>query len=239
MSIWNSISEFIAYISNAASAGMADVVDAVRSRFAANADLRRRVAFSVAMIALSAKMAKADGVVTQDEIRAFHEIFEVPAREQRNVARLYDIAKQDVAGFEIYAARMARLCGSGKENCPVLEDILDGLFHIAKADGAMHELEGTFLREVATVFKISEAHYETILARHIDLGQADPWRVLGIERGQPFADVKKQYRKLVANNHPDKLIARGLPEEFIRIATTRIAAINAAYEMIERGLKPA
>lgn len=218
---------------------MADVVEAVRTVFSGDAELRRRVAFSVAMIALSAKMAKADGVVSQDEVRAFYEIFAVPPEHARDVARLYDLAQQDVAGYELYAQRMARLCGSGHANCGMLEDILDGLFHIAKSDGMLHQRESTFLHRVSEIFRIEESHYQTILARHLDLGEADPYRVLGIERGRSFEDVRKHYRKLVANNHPDKLIARGLPEEFIRIATTRIAAINAAYEMIERGLRHA
>ncbi|MEW6632907.1 MAG: DnaJ family molecular chaperone, partial [Pseudomonadota bacterium] len=183
------------------------------------------------------KMAKADGIVTQDEVRAFQEIFEVPPEETRNVARLYDIAKQDVAGFEIYAQRMAQLCGSGHGNCVMLEDILDGLFHIAKADGLIHEREGQFLHRIAEIFQIDEAHYEAILSRHVSLGSADPYAVLGIERGKPFEEVRKRYRKLISDNHPDRLIARGLPQEFIKIATTRVAAINAAYEMIERGLR--
>lgn len=235
MSVW----QFVKRVTAAAVTGVGDMVEAVRTVFGGDPDLRRRVAFSIAMIALSAKMAKADGVVTQDEIRAFQQIFEVPASERHNVARLYDLAKQDVAGFEAYAERMASLCGSGKNNCAILEDILDGLFHIAKADGLLHEREGGFLHRVAEIFHIEESHYQTILARHAHLGEADPWLVLGIERGSPFDEVKKHYRKLVAANHPDKLVARGLPEEFIKIATTRIAAINAAYEMIERGLKAA
>ncbi|WP_378949907.1 TerB family tellurite resistance protein [Mesorhizobium sp. ANAO-SY3R2] len=239
MSIWDRLGDFIARISASAASGVADVVEAVRTIFSGDAELRRRVAFSVAMIALSAKMAKADGVVSQDEIRAFYEIFSVPPEHARDVARLYDIAQQDVAGFEFYAERMARLCGTGHSNCPMLEDILDGLFHIAKADGLLHQREGTFLHRVSEIFRIEDAHYQTMLARHVDLGETDPYRVLGIERGKSFEDVRKHYRKLVAHNHPDRLIARGLPEEFIRIATTRIAAINAAYEMIERGLRHA
>lgn len=239
MSIWDRLGDFVARISASAASGVADVVEAVRTVFSGDAETRRRVAFSVAMIALSAKMARADGVVSQSEVRAFYEIFSVPPEHARDVARLYDIAKQDVAGFEFYAERMAKLCGSGHANCGMLEDILDGLFHIAKADGMMHQCEGAFLHQVSQIFRIDEQHYQTILARHLDLGEADPYRVLGIERGKPFEDVRKHYRKLVANNHPDKLIARGLPEEFIRIATTRIAAINAAYEMIERGLRHA
>lgn len=233
MSIW----QFVKRVTTSAASGVGNLVEAVRTVFAGDPQLRRRVAFSVAMIALSAKMAKADGVVTQDEVRAFHQIFEIPSAERRNVARLYDLAKQDVAGFESYAERMAGLCGSGHANCAMLEDILDGLFHIAKADGLVHEREGRFLHRVAEIFRIEESHYQSILARHAHIGDADPYLILGIERGSPIAVVKKRYRTLVADNHPDKLIARGLPEEFIKIATTRIAAINAAYEMIERGLK--
>jgi DnaJ like chaperone protein len=237
MSIWERIGYFVSRVSGSARSGALDVAEAVRTVFAGDPELRRRVAFSVAMIALSAKMAKADGVVTQAEVRAFQEIFHIPAKETRNVARLYDLAQADIAGFEAYAARMAGLCGSGKANCGMLEDILDGLFHIAKADGVMHERERTFLRRIAEIFKIDEAHYQRILARHLDLGEADPYAVLGVTNGASFDEVRKQYRKLVASNHPDRLIARGLPQEFIAIATTRLAAINAAYELIEKGLK--
>jgi DnaJ like chaperone protein len=215
------------------------MAEAVRTLFAGDPELRRKVAFSVAMIALSAKMAKADGVVTQDEVRAFQAIFEVPPQETRNVARLYDLAKRDTAGFEVYARQMASLCGSGGPNCMMLEDILDGLFHIATADGVLHEREEGFLHRVAEIFSIEEDHYQTILSRHVELGSADPYIVLGIERGQPLAEVKRHYRKLVAENHPDRLIGRGLPQEFIAIATTRLAAINAAYEIIERSLQAA
>lgn len=239
MSIWDRLGDFIIRISSTTSSSVGDVVEAVRTVFSGDADLRRRVAFSVAMIALSAKMAKADGIVTQDEVRAFQEIFAVPREEARNVARLYDLAKRDVAGFETYAERMAQLCGSGKSNCAMLEDILDGLFHIAKADGVVHEREGQFLHRIAEIFRIEDAHYDSILARHVNMGATDPYAVLGIERGRPFEEVKKQYRKLVSDNHPDRLIARGLPQEFIKIATTRIAAINTAYELIERSLKHA
>lgn len=239
MSIWERIGYFVSRVSASARTGALDVAEALRTVFAGDPELRRRVAFSVAMIALSAKMAKADGVVSQAEIRAFQEIFHIPPKETRNVARLYDLARADVAGFESYAQRMAGLCGSGRMNCGMLEDILDGLFHIAKADGVMHEREGMFLRRIGEIFKIDEAHYQRILARHLDLGDADPYTILGIGRDASFEEVRKHYRKLVANNHPDRLIARGLPQEFIAIATTRLAAINAAYELIEKGLKAA
>ena len=182
MSIWFRIGELVSRASSSGF-GVFDVVEAVRTFFAGDPQLRRKVAFSIAMIALSAKMAKADGVVTQDEVRAFQQIFAVPAAEARNVARLYEIANKDIAGFEAYAEQMAEMCGSGRENCAMLSEILDGLFYIATADGVLHEREGDFLRRIAEIFKIDDAHYRSILARHVKLGAADPYVVLGIERG--------------------------------------------------------
>lgn len=235
MSIWVRLGDLVSRVSSAAQTGVVEVIEAVRTVFQGDPQLRRNVAFSIAMIALSAKMAKADGVVTQHETRAFQQIFAIPDSEARNVARLYDLAKGDIAGYEVYADRMARLCGSGKPNCAMLEDILDGLFFIATADGYVHEREVSFLHRVAEIFGIEEAHFQSILSRHVDAGEADPYVVLGVERGTPFEEVRKHYRKLVSRNHPDRLIARGIPEEFIAIANSRLAAINTAYETIERG----
>lgn len=236
MSIWTRIGDFLRTVSADA---LSAVLETVRTMFEGDPELRRRVAFSIAMIALSAKMARADGIVTQNEFRAFQEIFVVPPEEERNVARLFDLAKQDVAGFEAYAGQMARLCGSGHPNCAMLEDILDGLFHIAKADGYVHERELAFLHRVAEIFEITDQHFEAILSRHAILGESDPWAVLGLERGVPFEVVRKRYRKMVAENHPDRMIARGVPEEFLAIANSRLAAINTAYESIERSRQKA
>ncbi|MBE0692785.1 MAG: DnaJ family molecular chaperone [Aquamicrobium sp.] len=236
MSIWARISELLTTVPANA---LSSVIEAVRTVLSGDPQLRRRVAFSIAMIALSAKMAKADGIVTQDEVRAFQQIFVVPAEQTRNVARLFDLAKQDVAGFEAYAERLAGLCGNGRPNCPVLEDILDGLFHIATADGLVHEREVGFLRRISEIFEIREERFEAILSRHAVTGEADPWRVLGLELGAPFEEVRAQYRRMAAENHPDRLIARGVPEEFLAIANRRLAAINAAYETIERSRRPA
>jgi len=192
------------------------------------------VAFSVAMIALSAKMAKADGIVTQDEIRAFQDIFSMPQEERKNVERLYRLAMADTAGYEVYAGQLAGLCGSGQPDCRMLEDILDGLFHIAKADGVIHEAELRFLRRISEIFSITERHFDAILARHA-IGETDPWAVLGVTRETSFEEVRKSYLRLVSDNHPDRMIARGVPEEFLALANERMAALNSAYETIERG----
>ncbi|MBO6716853.1 MAG: DnaJ family molecular chaperone [Rhizobiaceae bacterium] len=230
MSIWTNIG---ALASRMPVPSLTAMVETLRSYFGVDPELRRQVAFSVAMIALSAKMAKADGVVTDAEVGAFRQIFQIPADEERNVARLYNLARQDVAGFESYAQQMANLCGSGGPNCMMLEDILDGLFHIAKSDGLIHEHELGYLRRVAEIFEIEESHFEQILARHAVGGEGNPFRVLGVSPDASRDEVTSRYRQLAAENHPDRLMGRGFPAEFIRIANDRMAAINAAYAAIE------
>lgn len=236
MSIWVRIGEFITSVTSNAFSG---VIEAVRTVFEGDADTRRRVAFSIAMIALSAKMAKADGVVTQDEIRAFRDIFAVPREETAHVARLYDLAKQDMAGYESYARQLAGLCSEGQTDCHLLEDILDGLFHIAKADGYVHDKEMAFLAGVAEIFGYDEAGFERIAVRHVERGENDPYAILGLERGVSFDHARKRYRALVKEHHPDRLVAAGLPLEFITIANARLAAINAAWASLEKQLEAA
>lgn len=232
MSIWSTIGAFVSRISGDA---LSSLVELVRTTFEGDPDTRRRVAFSVAMIALSAKMAKADGIVSESEVLAFREIFDIPEEEAHNVARLYNLARQDIAGFEAYAGRLANLCGADGPNCDVLEDILDGLFHIAKADGVIHEAELAYLERIAEIFAITPNHFESIRSRHVADG-ADPLAVLGLDRQAKEDEVRRRYRELVKENHPDRLIGRGVPKEFIAIATTRLAAINAAYETYQRSL---
>lgn len=231
MSIWAKIFE---NVGESAADALARLIEAIRTVLEGDPETRRKVAFSVAMIALSAKMAKADGAVSEAEVRAFRQIFQIPPEEEANVARLYNLAKRDIAGYEFYASRLAGLCGSGDRNCLLLEDILDGLFHIAKADGAVHEAELDFLRGVAEIFQIDEAHFERILARHVHTGGFDPYKVLGVTREMDLDEIKRRYRRAVAENHPDRLLARGVPEEFLTIATDRTARLNAAYEEIQK-----
>jgi DnaJ like chaperone protein len=172
--------------------------------------------------------------VNEAEVAAFRDIFRFPADQAKNVARLYNLARQDVAGFEAYAEKMASLCSSCERNCPILEDIVDGLFHIAKSDGAVHEKELAFLMRVAEIFKMDEARFQGIMARHVHADDRDPYQVLGVSPKDDFSEIRKRYRVLVSENHPDMLVARGVPEEFHAIANDRMAALNAAYEAIER-----
>lgn len=184
------------------------------------------------MIALGAKMAKADGVVTRDEIEAFRQVFLVAPDDVRHVARVFNLAQQDVAGFEFYARQMARLFAHRPR---MLEDILDGLFHIATADGVMHDAELRYLAEVAHIFKFSKADFERIKARHMPPEDENPYVILGLDPNVSDEDLRKHYRKLVRDNHPDRHIAAGMPPEMVKIATERLARINAAYELVVQG----
>ena len=195
----------------------------------------RQVAFTIAVIALGAKMAKADGQVDRSEIAAFKEVFQVPASETANVARVFDLAKRDARGFEPYAKQIAKMFS---KNHPVLEELLDGLFHIARADGKVHDSELAYLAEVATLFGFSEAEFARIRELNIGPDEADPYTVLGITRTMSNDEIRAAWRKLARDNHPDKLIAQGLPEEFVTMANQKLATINAAYDKVakERGI---
>ena len=199
------------------------------------ADATTDVAFTVGVIALGAKMAKADGQVTTDEVAAFKDVFKVPEGEEQNVARIFNLAKQDIAGYEAYAEQLANMF---KDNRPLLEDVLEGLFHIATADGLLHEDEEHYLKQVSKRFGFPREDYKAIRARFLPEDQRSPYRVLGVSSEISNDELKAAYRRLMVENHPDKAIARGMPEEFIKIATDKIAAINEAYDEIrrERGL---
>jgi len=194
-----------------------------------------QVAFTVGVIVLGAKMAKADGVVTEDEVNAFKEVFKIPAGEMENVAQIFNLAKKDVTGYEVYAEQLASML---KGNRALLQDVLEGLFHIAKADRVLHPNEVQFLAQVAKRFGITETEFSYIKARHAAPTKRNPYDVLGAKPSMGNDELKSHYRKLIVENHPDKLMARGVPKEFVAIATEKIAAINEAYGLIakERGI---
>ena len=190
-----------------------------------------QVAFTVGVIMLGAKMAKADGVVTSDEVNAFKDAFKVSKAEMKQAARVFNLAKQDVAGYETCAEQLVIVF---KSNRKMLEDVLEGLFHIAKADEALHPEEENFLAQVAKRFGFSDADFRSIRARHVVASERDPYEVLGLDPEVNDAGLERRYRALLADNQPDKLIARGIPEEFVTIAVEKLAAIEEAYAAIAK-----
>lgn len=222
MSIWERIGEWIEDAHRRTLGSALDAFVQMKAR-------RDEAAFSIALIALSAKIAKADGFVTEDEVIAFRRFFSYPAKEESKVRMIFDLAKQDVAGFEHYVRKVARIF---EDEPIVLEDVIDCLLYVALADGQAHPREVALIEEAATSFGLSAGAWRRIKAAHLGSGADDPYLILDLSPDTDLAGVREKYRALMRENHPDALIARGVPPGLVRIAENRTAAINAAYERV-------
>lgn len=186
-------------------------------------------AFTTAVTALGAKLAKADGRADPDEFDAFSTVFQPDSGSERNVHRLYDLARQTTRGFESYARRLAKRYRS----CPqLLEDVLDGLFHIAGSDGAVTADELDYLETVSDLFGFSPLTFRRLKATHLGAGPDDPYVILGVLPDAADEVVRAAWRQQVSLSHPDRARARGLPSEFIEVAETKTASINAAFDAV-------
>ncbi|WP_169542825.1 TerB family tellurite resistance protein [Sneathiella aquimaris] len=187
----------------------------------------KQVAFTIAVIALGAKLAKADGVVTRDEVDAFKRVFRIPPEEQKNFAKVFDRARQSTAGYEGYAQQVEKMF---RDTPQVMEDLLHGLFSIAMADGVLHPDEYAYLKNIALIFGFSDDDFDRFRGYHVGEDVRDPYQILGVTKDISDADLKKAYRALIRDNHPDKVMAQGLPQEFVDVANEKLAIINSAYD---------
>src|SRR5580704_16169766 len=181
----------------------------------------RQIGFTIGVIALGAKMAGADGQVSDVEIEAFRNFFQVPPGEEKNDERFFDLAKRDAAGFEA---------------C-----VLGGLFDIARADGPVDAAGADYLAKVARLFGLSSARFERAKAAALGIVECEPCIILGIDPLATDEQVREAWLRQVRTHHPDRLIAQGLPEEVVAVANRKLALINDAYDRLrrERGLVPA
>ena len=234
MSVWGKISGAAAGLLVGGPIGA--LVGAVAGHFIFDREADPGVVFTIAVICLAGKMSKADGIATDEEFAIFLRVFHVPAEEEANVRRIFHLARQDIAGYEAYAGQIAKVLVG---NPAILEDVLDGLFEIAKADGVLHPAESQFLEKVAEIFGFAPNEFRRIRASHFAPELTDPYVILGLSYVAGEEEIRQTYRRLVKENHPDSLMARGVPPEFIQLANDKLAAINGAYEKIklERGLK--
>lgn len=233
MTVWQKISGLATAVTDAGGSLLGGLAAFLGLDWGASAP-EKGITFTIGVIALAAKMAKADGVVVPIEVSTFRKVFAFEPAQERNVSRVFDLAKQDVAGFESYASQIAELL---KDDRKLLQHVLEGLMLVAIADGIVHPKEDAFLSAVARAFGFTEAQYRLFRARFVR-DTDSPYEVLRIAADASDADVKARYRALVIDNHPDKLMGRGVPPEFIELANRKLAAINAAYDAIarERGL---
>ena len=189
----------------------------------------KQIGFTIGVIVLSAKMAKADGKVTEDEIRAFKEKINVPDSEIKNVAKLWDQAKKTTDGFQIYARQIANLL---EKNSSVLEELLKLLIIIALADGKITIPEIKYLKEVGNIFGFSEKDFERIYSSKSGVS-SDPYQILGVSRDASINEIKQKWKQLAINHHPDRLISQGIPEDLIHKSTSRLKEINNAWDTIQ------
>jgi DnaJ like chaperone protein len=228
---WKAIAQAIG-IENG-SVSMRDALSAWWERFTRDRAARRTpgyrtVAFTIAVTTLAAKMAKADGVALPVEERAFARVFNIPADEAANFGRLFDLAAQDIAGYETYAGKIAQLLADEPD---MLRALLECLFHVAAADGVLHPDEDRFLSIVAEKFGLSRGEFLSIRGGFVS-DPCSPYTILGVHPDISDADLKLRHRALVREHHPDKLAAAGVPPELRCAANRRLAAINAAYDAI-------
>ena len=227
MSLWSRIADAIAALRQGE--GLTAVFDRLRT------PPERSVAFTIAVIALSAKMAKADGLVTRDEVTAFREVFHIPPAEEKSAARVFNMAREDIAGFEDYAQRIAGMFRADGKPCgvdSVLCDLMEGLFHIATADGDYHPAEDAFLARVAEIFGIPDTAFKRMRARYVPDAEPDPYTVLGVAPDAHMDQIRAAWRAEVRATHPDRMLARGVPEEAVKLAERRLVAVNRAWEEI-------
>ena len=223
MSIWARISEALSAL--AKGEGLSAVFENLTK------PPEKSVAFTIAVIALGAKMAKADGQVTRDEVVAFRQIFHIEPEDQDQAAKVFNLARQDVAGFETYAQKIARMFRDDKA---MLQDLVEGLFHISMADGEYHPMEDAFIKRVSDIFGLPEKLFTCLRSRYVPGAEPDPYSVLNVSHDAKLTEIRNKWKKLVREEHPDNLHARGLPDEAIALANTRLITINRAWEDIQK-----
>ena len=223
MSLWSRITDALSALTSGE--GLSEVFERLRT------PPEQSVGFTIAVIALGAKMAKADGLVTRDEVTAFREVFSIPPEEEGNAARIFNMARTDVAGFEDYAHRIKAMFGNRRE---ALCDLMEGLFFIALADGEYHPKEDDFLDRVASIFEMDKREFRAMKAQFVKDAVPDPYDVLGVAPDAPLMDVRAAYRALVRETHPDRMAARGVPEEAVKLAEGRLIMINNAWDEIQK-----
>ena len=226
MSIWSRIAAALSAL--ATGEGLSTILDRLRPTAAPE----RSVAFTIAVIALGAKMAKADGTVTRHEVAAFRQVFAIPPAEEANAARVFNLARQDVAGYDAYAAKIRAMFRD--EDRDVLIDLMEGLFHIALADGSYHPRENEFLMQVASIFGLDDRCFRQLRARFVDNAPLDPYDVLGVTPDTPLDHIRTAWRNAVKTSHPDVMLARGVPPEALKLAERRLQAVNEAWEAISQ-----
>jgi DnaJ like chaperone protein len=191
---------------------------------------QRQNIFALSIIILSAKIAKADGIVTKDEIYAFKDKFNIPDNEMPEVGKIFNKAKKSKDGYEQIANQIGLLFSDNKV---LLEELLNNLFYIAESDGDTSIQEIKVLKSISKSFGLSENDFQRIFHARLNKKDSDPYKILSVNRTDDDLTIRKRWIELSKEHHPDNLIAKGLPKEFIDQANDELSSINLAYDKIK------
>ena len=194
-------------------------------------DQQKQNIFALSIIILSAKIAKADGQVTKDEIHAFKDKFKISEKEMPEVGRIFNEAKKNKDGYEQIANQVGLLFSDNKF---LLEELLNNLFYIAESDGNTSSDEIEVLKSISKSFDLSEKDFQRIFHSRLNNKDSDPYKVLSVDRADDDLTIRKRWIQLNKEHHPDNLIAKGLPKEFIDQANEELSSINLAYDKIKK-----
>ena len=192
---------------------------------------RPQQVFAIALIILTAKLAKADGKVSKEELIAVKNKLKIPDHEIDQVGKIFNKAKEDSLGYEPYAQQIAQIY---RNNPAVLDEVINILFYIAEADGKVSDSEITMIRNIARIFSISQSQFEGIRESRKGSDKLNPYVVLGCDPNEDFASIRKKYLSLSKKHHPDVLVSKGVPQEVIEESKKKMRAINSAFDQIEK-----
>ena len=187
--------------------------------------------FALSLIILSAKLSKADGRVSKEELIAVKEKLQIPDSEIDQVAKIFNKAKDESTGYEPYAKQIAEIF---KGNQNVLEEVINILFYIAEADGHVSNEEESMIANIAFIFGLSQNQYESIKETRKSSDKLNPYIVLESQPTDDLKSIRKKYIKLSKEHHPDLLISKGVPIEVINESKNKMRAINAAWDQIQK-----
>ena len=187
--------------------------------------------FALSLIILSAKLSKADGHVSKEELIAVKDKLRIPDSEIDQVAKIFNKAKDESTGYEPYAKQIAEIF---KDNINVLEEVINILFYIAEADGHVSNDEETMIANIAYIFGLSQKQYQSIKESRKTSDKLNPYIVLESQPTDDLKTIRKNYIKLSKEHHPDLLISKGVPVEVINESKNKMRSINAAWDQVQK-----
>ena len=194
--------------------------------------------YFTAVFSMLGKLAKADGRVSQYEIDMIENVMRDNYRltpEARTFAiKIFNAARDSTNSFDDYARQLRQVFGRSPE---VLASVVELLVAVAHADGEMHPEEERMILSAVRIFGV-EQEYQRIRSRFSgipdDVGRY--YKILGCKRGDSLDVVKKKYRKLAMEYHPDRIQARGMSPEFAAAAEEKFKEIQHALDIVEKDL---